>query len=71
MCGEKEHGDTGWTVTQRLAFEARAPIRVAPLPRQDVMRDIAAEMFFRRATTIYGGTSEIQRGIVAKALFGF
>ncbi len=31
----------------------------------------AGEMFFRRASTIYGGTSEVQRGIVAKLLFGF
>jgi acyl-CoA dehydrogenase len=29
----------------------------------------AAEMFFRRATTIYGGSSEVQRGIVAKMMF--
>lgn len=32
---------------------------------------INADMFFRRASTIYGGTSEVQRGIVAKLLFGF
>lgn len=41
------------------------------LSTADPTRDIATEMFFRRATTIYGGTSEIQRGIVAKTLFGF
>lgn len=40
------------------------------LPSQDVARGLANEMFFRRASTIYGGTSEVQRGIVAKALFG-
>ncbi|MCY1538418.1 Acyl-CoA dehydrogenase FadE26 [compost metagenome] len=32
-------------------------------------RHTANEMFFRRASTIYGGTSEIQRGIVAKTMF--
>ncbi|RJF93629.1 acyl-CoA dehydrogenase family protein [Sphingomonas cavernae] len=32
--------------------------------------DLAAEMFFRRASTIYGGSSEVQRGIVAKLMFG-
>ncbi|WP_349609711.1 acyl-CoA dehydrogenase [Cupriavidus sp. DF5525] len=32
---------------------------------------LAAEMFFRRAATIYGGSSEIQRGIVAKTMFQF
>lgn len=31
---------------------------------------ITSEMFFRRASTIYGGTSEIQRGIVVKLMFG-
>ncbi|AEI82521.1 acyl-CoA dehydrogenase AcdA (plasmid) [Cupriavidus necator N-1] len=40
-----------------------------PLPMQDTMQDLATEAFFRRATTIYGGTSEIQRGIIAKAKF--
>ncbi|WP_321928737.1 acyl-CoA dehydrogenase family protein [Paraburkholderia guartelaensis] len=38
---------------------------------QSEARSIAAEMFFRRATTIYGGTSEVQRGIVAKMMFQF
>jgi acyl-CoA dehydrogenase len=42
-----------------------------PLPMQDSMQDIATEAFFRRATTIYGGTSEIQRGIIAKTRFQF
>ncbi|MBC8641259.1 acyl-CoA dehydrogenase [Caballeronia sp. EK] len=40
-----------------------------PMPHQDVGRGIANDMFFRRASTIYGGTSEVQRGIVAKMLF--
>jgi acyl-CoA dehydrogenase len=39
------------------------------LPLQDVGRGIANDMFFRRASTIYGGTSEVQRGIIAKLLF--
>jgi acyl-CoA dehydrogenase len=41
----------------------------AALPFQDTARGIATEMFFRRASTIYGGTSEVQRGIIAKTLF--
>jgi acyl-CoA dehydrogenase len=32
---------------------------------------MASEMFFRRASTIYGGASEVQRGIIAKMLFQF
>jgi alkylation response protein AidB-like acyl-CoA dehydrogenase len=31
---------------------------------------LSAELFYRRACTIYGGTAEIQRNIIAKALFG-
>ncbi|HWT38852.1 MAG TPA: acyl-CoA dehydrogenase family protein [Paraburkholderia sp.] len=42
-----------------------------PLAMQDHARGLANEMFFRRASTIYGGTSEVQRGIVARALFQF
>ncbi|MEJ8822597.1 acyl-CoA dehydrogenase family protein [Variovorax humicola] len=38
-------------------------------PQQDVARGIANDMFFRRASTIYGGSSEVQRGIVSKLLF--
>ncbi|EYS87465.1 acyl-CoA dehydrogenase [Cupriavidus sp. SK-4] len=39
--------------------------------RQDPLGDIASEMFYRRAATIYGGSSEIQRGIIAKMMFQF
>ncbi|MDM0047429.1 acyl-CoA dehydrogenase family protein [Variovorax sp. J22R115] len=39
------------------------------LPGQDTGRGLANDMFFRRASTIYGGTSEVQRGIIAKLLF--
>lgn len=40
-----------------------------PYPLQALARGIANDMFFRRASTIYGGTSEVQRGIIAKMLF--
>jgi len=40
------------------------------LPLQELAAGAASEMFLRRASTIYGGTNEVQRGIVAKALFG-
>jgi acyl-CoA dehydrogenase len=36
----------------------------------DFAPGLAAELFYRRACTIYGGTAEIQRNIIAKALFG-
>lgn len=35
-----------------------------------VGQGLTSEMFFRRASTIYGGTNEVQRGIVAKLMFG-
>ncbi|SCU75929.1 Acyl-CoA dehydrogenase [Cupriavidus necator] len=41
----------------------------AALPMQEVGRSVANEMFFRRASTIYGGTSEVQRSIIAKSMF--
>ncbi|QUN32771.1 acyl-CoA dehydrogenase (plasmid) [Cupriavidus sp. KK10] len=43
----------------------------ATLPPQETAQGVATEMFFRRATTIYGGTSEIQRSIIARTLFHF
>ncbi|KRU85377.1 acyl-CoA dehydrogenase family protein [Pseudomonas aeruginosa] len=46
---------------------AEAPER--PYPLQQLARGIANDMFFRRASTIYGGTSEVQRGIIVKMLF--
>jgi acyl-CoA dehydrogenase len=53
-----------------LAYpEPHDEARGEPLPLQDIGRGVATEMFFRRASTIYGGTSEIQRGIIAKMLF--
>ncbi len=35
----------------------------------DFAQGIARETFFRRAATIYGGSSEVQRGIIAKSMF--
>ncbi|WP_448680703.1 acyl-CoA dehydrogenase family protein [Pseudomonas nicosulfuronedens] len=40
-----------------------------PLPEESLAQGIAMEMLFRRASTLYGGTSEVQRGILAKLLF--
>ena len=31
---------------------------------------VTAKAMFRRATTIYGGANEIQRGIIAKQILG-
>ncbi|WP_250472992.1 acyl-CoA dehydrogenase family protein [Caballeronia sp. GAFFF1] len=49
--------------------EPHDPALGEPLPHQQAGRGKANEMFFRRASTIYGGTSEVQRGIIAKMLF--
>ncbi|KIG11120.1 acyl-CoA dehydrogenase [Caballeronia concitans] len=61
-----DHGAVAWTGARGEG--------VGALPAgllQEEAQGIAAEMFFRRATTIYGGTSEVQRGIVAKMMFQF
>ena len=36
----------------------------------DFAAGLAAELFYRRACSIYGGTAEIQHNIIAKAMFG-
>ncbi|MCY1461168.1 hypothetical protein D9M71_787950 [compost metagenome] len=36
----------------------------------DFAPGLGAELFYRRACSIYGGSAEIQRSIIAKALFG-
>lgn len=58
-------GDDG---AASYAGEAEDDCRV-PLPNDALSRGVASEMFFRRASTIYGGSSEIQRGIIAKRHF--
>jgi alkylation response protein AidB-like acyl-CoA dehydrogenase len=45
-------------------------LRGQDFPGPDYAPGITAELFYRRACTIYGGTSEIQRNIIAKAMFG-
>ncbi|MNN00613.1 Acyl-CoA dehydrogenase [compost metagenome] len=49
--------------------EAESANAAESLPGEEFARGLAAEMFFRRASTIYGGASEVQRGIIAKMLF--
>jgi acyl-CoA dehydrogenase len=62
-------GDRGATFYPGPSEEPHQDALILPL--QDVASGIATDMFFRRASTIYGGTSEVQRGIIAKLLFGF
>jgi len=45
-------------------------LRGRSFPGPDFAPGLAAELFYRRACTIYGGTAEIQRNIIAKAMFG-
>lgn len=61
-------GDHGAVAFDTHLDEPDPSDRAAELPGT---HRIASEMFFRRAATIYGGSSEVQRGIVAKAKFGF
>ncbi|MBV9561179.1 MAG: acyl-CoA dehydrogenase family protein [Bradyrhizobium sp.] len=48
--------------------QGREETNEAAPPAPEHARDVAAEFLFRRAATIYGGSNEIQRNIVAKAL---
>jgi acyl-CoA dehydrogenase len=45
-------------------------LRDRTIPGPDFAPGLAAELVYRRASTIYGGTAEIQRNIIAKAMFG-
>lgn len=44
-------------------------LRGQVFPGPEFAPGLAAELFYRRACTIYGGTAEIQRNIIAKAMF--
>ncbi|MDF2231296.1 acyl-CoA dehydrogenase family protein [Albimonas sp. CAU 1670] len=66
---------------QRFSREALGPYGAifhdlgdpaAPMaePGPEAGRGAAAESLFRRAATIYGGSSEVQKGIIAKAIEG-
>lgn len=46
------------------------PDGVAPPLSDDEAIGVAAKAMFRRATTIYGGSSEIQRNLIAKSVLG-
>jgi acyl-CoA dehydrogenase len=39
-------------------------------PGPDYAPGLVGELVYRRACTIYGGTAEIQRNIIAKTMFG-
>ena len=41
---------------------------MSPALTDDEAIGVTAKAMFRRATTIYGGTSEIQRSIIAKSI---
>ena len=45
-------------------------LRERPAPGPDYGPGLAAELVYRRACSIYGGTAEVQRNIIAKAMFG-
>ena len=45
-------------------------LRGRPMPGPDYAAGLVGELVYRRACTIYGGTAEIQRNIIAKAMFG-
>jgi len=46
-------------------------LRNLPFAGPDYAPGLMAELVYRRAASIYGGSNEIQRNIIAKTLFGF
>jgi acyl-CoA dehydrogenase len=58
-----DYGAVDYTASGEAATDAQ------PLPMAAIAGGTATEMFFRRAATIYGGTSEVQRGIIARMMF--
>lgn len=46
-------------------------LRGQPFAGPDYAPGLMAELVYRRAASIYGGTNEVQRNIIAKTLFGF
>ena len=46
-------------------------LRGQNLPGPAYAAGLQAELIYRRAASIYGGTSEVQRNIIARVLFGF
>ncbi len=55
-------GDHG--VIDYAAFEDEAP------PGPDHAPGVTADFLYRRAVTIYGGSNEIQRNLIARHLLG-
>jgi acyl-CoA dehydrogenase len=45
-------------------------LRARTFAGPDYAPGLTAELFYRRACSIYGGTAEILRNIIAKSLFG-
>jgi len=72
----KLHGCDLMQTTLKAQLEALGPHGIAYWPQghddaavppaADRGRDVAAEFLFRRAATIYGGSSEVQKNIIAK-----
>jgi acyl-CoA dehydrogenase len=60
-----EHGAVAYPLPEDAAGGG------AELPLQPLGLGLTNTLFFRRASTIYGGTSEVQRSIIAKSLFQF
>lgn len=49
----------------------QAELRNMHRPGPDYAAGLMAELVYRRASQIYGGANEVQRNIIARALFGF
>jgi alkylation response protein AidB-like acyl-CoA dehydrogenase len=62
-------GDYGVAAMPSSQSEDAAPLELPPIDDDEAI-GVSARAMFRRAATIYGGASEVQRTIIAKSILG-
>ena len=63
-------GDHGLAVYPDIEGQDNMDVLAPVPPAPDLAAGVLSKSMFRRATTIYGGTNEIQRTIIAKSVLG-
>ncbi len=63
-------GDHGLAVYPDIEGQDNMDVLAPVPPAPDIAAGVLSKSMFRRATTIYGGTNEIQRTIIAKSVLG-
>jgi alkylation response protein AidB-like acyl-CoA dehydrogenase len=63
-------GDYGLAVYPDIEGQDNMDVLAPVPPAPDIAAGVLSKSMFRRATTIYGGTNEIQRTIIARSVLG-